>query len=53
METCERLGVTLKVDKPEDLTTSLTFLGITLDTVRMEIQLPTEQLDALKLAIQT
>ena len=53
MEMCERLGITLKVDKPEDLTTSLTFLGITLDTVRMEIQLPMERLDALKLAIQT
>ena len=53
METCERLGITLKADKPEGLTTTLTLLGIILDTVCMEIQLPTERLDALKLAIQT
>ena len=53
LETCEHLGVPLKVDKLEGPSTSLTFLGITLDTVQMEIQLPPERLEALNLAIQT
>ena len=42
-EVCERLGVPLALEKG-GLSTSLTFLGITLDTNRMEIRLPDEKL---------
>ena len=48
LETCERLGGPLKADKLKGPSTILSFLCITLDTVRMEIQLPEEKLEALK-----
>ena len=48
LETCERLGGPLKADKLKGPSTILTFLCITLDTVCMEIQLPEEKLEALK-----
>ena len=43
-EVFERLGVPLALEKVEGPSTSLTFLGITLDTSRMEIHLPDEKL---------
>ena len=43
-EVCERLGVPLAFEKVEGPSTSFTFLGITLDTSRMEICLPDEKL---------
>ena len=44
IHTCNRLGVPLALEKVEGPTTCLTFLGITLDTIRMEIRLPEEKL---------
>ena len=41
---CEQLGVPLAPDKTVRPTTSLQFLGITLDTVSMEARLPDEKL---------
>ena len=52
LETCGRLGVPLKADKLEGPSTTLTFLGIVLDTVQMEIRLPAEKLDTLKRLIK-
>lgn len=44
IHTCDKLGVPLALEKVEGPTTCLTFLGITLDTGRMEIRLPDEKL---------
>ena len=52
LETCERLGVPLKANKLEGPLTTLTFPGIMLDTVQMEIHLPAEKLDTLKQLIK-
>ena len=43
-QTCQKLGVPLAIKKVEGPSTSLTFLGITLDTAKMEIRLPDEKL---------
>ena len=43
-QVCEWLGIPLALEKVEGLSTSLNFLGITLDTVRMEARLPTDKL---------
>ena len=43
-EVCARLGVPFALEKLEGPSTCLTFLGITLDTRRMEIRLPEEKL---------
>ena len=45
---CSRLGVPLAVDKCEGPTTCLTFLGIEIDTVAMELRLPQVKLARLK-----
>ena len=42
--TCRDLGIPLAEEKLEGPTTSLTFLGIVLDTSRMEIRLPADKL---------
>ena len=42
------LQVPLALEKLEGPTTSLTFLGITLDTIRMEASLPTDKLSELR-----
>ena len=44
LEVCEWLGVPLKSSKIEGPATTLTFLGIQLDTVTMDIRLPEEKL---------
>ena len=41
---CHWLGIPLALEKVEGPSTSLDFLGITLDTVRMEARLPIEKL---------
>ena len=41
---CLHLGVPLAFEKVKGPSTSLTFLGIVLDTVRMEARLPTDKL---------
>ena len=44
IHTCSKLGIPLALEKVEGPTTCLTFLGITLDTTRMEIRLRVEKL---------
>eukprot|EP00731_Ephydatia_muelleri_P001265 Em0001g1265a len=52
LQLCERLGVPIAEKKLQRPTTSLTFLGIELDTVSMELRLPQEKLHHLKDLIQ-
>ena len=49
---CRRLGVPLKMEKIEDPTTILTFLGIELDTTKLELCLPKGKLEGLKQEIK-
>ena len=46
--TCTRLGIPLAIEKAEGPSTTLTFLGITLDTVQMEACLPPEKLNKIR-----
>ena len=46
--TCKELGIPLAVDKVEGPCTSLTFLGIELDTEKMQAPLPADKLLRLK-----
>ena len=48
IEVCDFLGVLLAVEKFEGPTTCLTFLGITLDTVKMEIRLPEDKFTRIR-----
>ena len=50
-QTCQQLGVPLAMEKVEGPLTSLTFLGITLDTVQMEIRLPDDKLARIRQCI--
>ena len=50
-QTCQKLGVPLAIKKVEGPSTSLTFLGITLDTAKMEIRLPDEKLARIRQSI--
>ena len=50
-DTCRYLGLPLKSQKVEGPTTSLTFLGIVLDTIHMELRLPQEKIQRLKTSI--
>ena len=52
IQLCRDLGVPLAAEKMEDPSTSLTFLGITLDTRKMEIRLPSEKLQRIKIILQ-
>lgn len=45
---CSILGLPLAVEKKEGPTTCLTFLGIEVDTVRLELRLPVEKLRRLQ-----
>ena len=45
---CSALGIPLKIQKIEGPSRQVTFLGILLDTVKMEIRLPDSKLDQLK-----
>ena len=47
-EVCEILGVPLAVEKVEGPSTVLSFLGITLDTCKMEARLPEEKLTRIQ-----
>lgn len=46
--TCKTLGLPLKVEKVEGPATSLTFLGILLDTQKMEMRLPEAKMKELQ-----
>ena len=48
---CARLGVPLAPEKQEGPTTTLTFLGIVIDTVRGELRLPADKLQRLLSAV--
>ena len=50
---CKDLGVPLASEKLEGPSTSLTFLGITLDTNRMEIRLPEDKLSRIQIMLKT
>ena len=45
---CHELGIPLGIEKVEGPSTSLTFLGIVLDTSRMEIRLPSDKLQRIQ-----
>ena len=45
---CQRLGVPLKAEKIEGPAEVITFLGITLDTMKQEIRLPPQKITQLK-----
>ena len=44
---CQHMGIPLAVEKVEGPSTSLTFLGIILDTVKMEARLPLDKLQRI------
>ena len=48
---CAELGIPVAVEKGQDPTTCLIFLGIEFDTVSMEIRLPKEKLERLQALI--
>ena len=50
---CADLSVPLALDKLEGPSTSLSFLGITLDTERMEIRLPEDKLTRIQQLLTT
>jgi hypothetical protein len=51
MDTCQQLGVSVASHKTEGPFTCLTFLGIVVDTARMELRLPREKLSRLQLLL--
>ena len=48
LATCKMLGVPLALEKVEGPVTSLKFLGIVIDTARMEARLPTDKLEKIR-----
>ena len=47
-ETCEEVGLLTEPEKDEGPATSVSFLGLELDTVAQEIRLPEEKLSHLR-----
>ena len=52
IEICHMLGIPLAIEKVEGPAMVLDFLGIVLDTERMEARLPKDKLERIQLAIQ-
>ena len=52
MKTCTALGLPMAADKREGPTTCIIFLGIELDTVKLELRLPQHKLVRLKSLLQ-
>ena len=50
---CDELGVPLALEKVEGPSTTISFLGILIDTVRMEIRLPEDKLVRIKDTLST
>ena len=48
---CERLSIPVALDKLEGPATSITFLGITIDTTLQQLRLPPDQLEEMVLLI--
>lgn len=46
-ETCKNMGVPLAPEKQEGPSTTITFLGIEIDSIKQELRLPREKLDRL------
>ena len=53
LQTCDALGVPVAVDKCEGPAVCLTFLGIEIDSIAMEIRLPAEKLQALRVTLRS
>ena len=51
--TCEELGVPLAMEKLEGPSTTLTFLGVEIDTAKMEIRLPDDKLQRIRQELVT
>ena len=51
-QTCDQLGIPISIEKTVEPTTSLTFLGILLDTLSMQMRLPQDKLTELLTQIQ-
>ena len=47
LSTCEKAGVPIEANKSEGTASCITFLGIEIDTVTMELRLPKEKLSQL------
>ena len=52
LATCERLGVPIAPDKCEGPATRLTYLGIEIDTVQMQLRLPEEKLRRVQATVR-
>ena len=52
LATCERLGVPIAPDKCEGPSTRLTYLGIEIDTVQMQLRLPEEKLRRVQATVR-
>ena len=52
-QVCEELGIPLAIEKVEGPSTSLTFLGILIDTHRMEVRLPEDKLQRIYQELST
>ena len=50
---CDELGVPIKFDKTVGPCTCLTFMGLEIDSVRMEARLPQDKLDKVRLLLRT
>ena len=50
---CERLGIPVALDKLEGPATTITFLGITIDTTLQQLQLPPDKLQEMNLLIKS
>ena len=48
LDTCAELGIPVAAHKCTDPTTCLVFLGIQIDTIKVQISLPQEKLERLK-----
>ena len=51
-QTCDQLGIPISIEKTVEPTTSLTFLGILLDTLSMQMRLLQDKLTELLTQIQ-
>eukprot|EP00731_Ephydatia_muelleri_P013586 Em0007g896a len=47
LRVCERLGIPVALDKLEGPATTITFLGITIDTTLQQLRLPSDKLQEM------
>ena len=53
LRVCERLGIPVALDKLEGPVTTITFLGITIDTTLQQLRLPPDKLQEMTLLIKS